>query len=350
MKLLSVIIPLYNSARWLPKCLDSVLSQDIAEEDLEIICINDGSPDGSEQIARQYQVEHPTSIVVLSQENQGPSGARNNGMKHASGKYLCFVDPDDYVEPNVFGELLRKMEDQQLDMLRFDYRIVDEGYQPVNKREFELAFDYSPCVMSGAEFLANRLDYACNIWMYFYRADVIVKNDIWCFTGDYFDDTPWLPLVLLRSDRLGICDTVVYDYQERSDSLVKATNLVQIKKKNKGYMLLLRLLLEEMKGINGGEEEHDSMKVIKGVRLSNSVREGIVTWYKMMLTHSVLSLLTSTAVYDFELRNVVLKELKNHGVFPLSSYRALPKNVGKIRLFNVCPKLAMRMVRMKQKL
>ena len=144
MKLLSVIIPLYNSSKWLPKCLDSVLSQDIPKELLEVICINDGSPDNSAQIARRYREDYPQSVVVLDQENQGPSGARNNGMRHATGKYLCFVDPDDYVEPQVFGRLVRQMEEERLDMLRFDYQIVSEDYKPIRKRDFELEFDYSP--------------------------------------------------------------------------------------------------------------------------------------------------------------------------------------------------------------
>lgn len=348
-KVLSVIIPLYNSAKWLPKCLDSVLSQDIAERDLEIICVNDGSPDDSEQIAKRYQAEHPSSIVVLSQENQGPSGARNNGMKNATGKYLCFVDPDDYVEPNVFGGLLKKMEEQQLDMLRFDYRIVDEGYLPVEKQDFELAFDYSPCVMTGAEFLANRLDIACNIWRYFYRTDIIVKNQIWCFTGDYFDDTPWLPLVLMISNRLGVCNTVVYVYQQRADSLVKSTTRLQTKKKNSGYLLLIRLLLEEMKGIKGEAVKHGNLKMIKDIKLDGSLQEKIVLWYKMMLTHSALSLLMNVAVYDFESRKAVLSELKNLDVFPLSSYKAASnKNLWKIHAFNSCPKLTMWLIHAKQ--
>ena len=111
MKTLSFIIPLYNSAQWLQKCLYSVLNQDIPESEMEIICINDGSPDDSADIAREIAKEHP-SIIVIDQENQGPSGARNNGMRRATGKYLCFVDPDDFVEPNVYGGLIRQMEEQ----------------------------------------------------------------------------------------------------------------------------------------------------------------------------------------------------------------------------------------------
>lgn len=347
MKLLSVIIPLYNSAKWLPKCLDSVLDQDVPLAELEVICINDGSPDNSEEIALKYQQKYPNTIVVLSQENQGPSGARNNGMKHATGKYLCFVDPDDYVEPQVFGGLIKKMTDGNLDMLRFNYHIVDENYKPVEKREFEKQFDYSPCVMSGAEFLANRLDIACNIWRYMYRTELITANEIWCFTGDYFDDTPWLPLVLMKAERLDICDTVVYDYQERSDSLVKANSLPRVKKKNQGFLLLIRLLLEEIKGLRGEKVSYDSMKVLRNANLSSDLCDKIVLWYQMMIAHCVISLLTSVAIYEYKSRRYVFKELNDLGVFPLSSYRASAKNINKIRAFNSCPRLMMGIIHLK---
>lgn len=343
MKKISVIVPLYNSAEWVEKCLFSILDQDIPEEEMEIICINDGSPDNSAEIAHDIGKEH-SSIVVIDQENQGPSGARNTGMRHATGKYLCFVDPDDYLEPNVFGGLIAQMEAQNLDMLRFDYKIVDENYNPVPKRDFERRFDYSADVMTGAEFLADRLDIACNIWRYLYRTELIVANNIWCFTGDYFDDTPWLPLVLMKAERVGVCDTVVYDYQVRNDSLVKTSNLSQVKKKNQGYLLLIRLLLEEIKGLYGKEVAHESMGVLRKLNLPVSLREKIVSWYKMMIAHSAISLLSSTALYDYKSRRDVLAELKEMGIFPLAVQRVSTKNKVKIGGYNVCPRLMMWMV------
>ena len=238
MKKLSFIIPLYNSAQWLEKCLYSVLNQDIPEADMEIICINDGSPDHSADLAREIAKEHPC-IIVIDQENQGPSGARNNGMRHATGKYLCFVDPDDFVEPNVYGSLIKQMEEQQLDMLRFDYQVVNEHYKIIPKRAFELQFDYTPQLMTGTEFLSDRLDIACNIWRYIYRTAIITENNIWCYTGDYYDDTPWLPLVLMKAERMNICSTVVYDYLERSDSLVNAKSDKAVQRKIDGGFMLL---------------------------------------------------------------------------------------------------------------
>ena len=349
MKLISVIIPMYNSAKWLPKCLDSVLNQDVAKTDLEIICINDGSPDNSEEIAKQYRSVYPDTVVVLKQENQGPSGARNNGIRHATGKYLCFVDPDDFVEPNVYGRLLKRMEDQRLDVLRFNYQIVDEEYRPVNKREFELQFDYSPCIMPGADFLANRMDIACHIWKYVYRTELITSNQIWCFTGDYFDDTPWLPMVLMKAERLGVCGTVVYDYQDRGDSLVKAMTPVSVKKKRDGYFLLIRLLQEEIEVLRGGQVNYPNMKALSTVRFESSKLDMIFRWYEMLMSHSAVALLTNSAIYDPASYKEDLRKLRDLRVFPLSKYKTVSISSLKVRLFNMFPLLMMKLLRTKNK-
>lgn len=327
MKKLSFIIPLYNSAQWLQKCLYSVLNQDIPEDQMEIICVNDGSPDNSAEMAREIAKEHP-SIIVLDQENQGPSGARNTGMRHATGKYLCFVDPDDYVDPNVYGGLIRQMEDEQLDILRFDYQVVNENYEIIPKRPFELAFDYTPQLMTGSEFLANRLDIACNIWRYIYRRTIITDNNIWCFVGDYYDDTPWLPLVLMKAQRLNICNTVVYDYLERSDSLVNASSPRAVQRKIDGSFMLLDLLQDEMKDIKDN---------------------GMLDWYHRMIAHSVLSLLTMIAVYQYDQRKEYLIRLKQYNILPLSTNRNSKKNIRKIKLINLCPPVYLWLVHIKNR-
>ena len=336
MKTLSFIIPLYNSAQWLRKCLDSVLNQDISLEQMEVICVNDGGPDNSADIAREYIKAYPDTFVVLDQENQGPSGARNNGMRHATGKYLCFVDPDDYVEPNVYGRLVKQMEDENLDMLRFNYQSVDENYQPVNKPVFEKKFDYSPKLMSGAEFIATRLNLACNIWRYIYRREIITENGIWCFTGDYYDDTPWLPLVLMQAERMNICDTVVYDYMERSDSLVKTKNPKMMKRKADGVVLLLKYLEDERKSIVDGR-----------LSVGEKWKEGVIAWYKMVEAHAVIGLLTNIGTALFSDREAYLKQLKALRIFPLSDYKATNKASRKIRVANISPMVLIWLIRLK---
>ena len=110
---LSIIVPLYNSEKYLPKCLDSLLNQDIPEQDYELILVDDGSPDGSREIAEEYALRH-SNIIVLTQSNKGTSGARNTGIRRACGRYLCFVDPDDFILENSFSVLIRRMEEHHL--------------------------------------------------------------------------------------------------------------------------------------------------------------------------------------------------------------------------------------------
>lgn len=325
MKTLSFIIPLYNSAQWLQKCLYSVLDQDIPENEMEIICVNDGSPDNSADLAREIAKDHPC-IIVIDQVNQGPSGARNTGMHHATGKYLCFVDPDDFVEPNVYGGLIKQMEDEQLDMLRFDYQVVNEHYEVIPKRAFELKFDYTPQLMTGTQFLSERLDIACNIWRYVYRTEIITKNNIWCYTGDYYDDTPWLPLVLMKAERMNICDTVVYDYLERSDSLVNAKSPKAAQRKIDGGLMLLDILTEQLKSIDDA---------------------GVRSWYNRMIAHSVVSLMTLIGVYQYDKRNMYWKRIKDYGIFPLTTDEEYKKKDRKIFLINHFPVMFFFMIHLK---
>jgi glycosyltransferase involved in cell wall biosynthesis len=325
-KTLSFIIPLYNSAQWLQKCLYSVLNQDIPESEMEIICINDGSPDNSADIAREIAEEHPC-IIVIDQENQGPSGARNNGMRHATGKYLCFVDPDDFVEPNVYGGLIKQIEEQQLDMLRFNYQIVNEHYEVIPKRPFELKFDYTPQLMTGTQFLAERLDIACNIWRYIYRTEIIIKNNIWCYTGDYYDDTPWLPLVLMKAERMNICNTVVYDYLERSDSLVNSKSPRAVQRKIDGGLMLLEILTEQLKAITD---------------------VGVRSWYDRMISHSVVSLMTLIGAYQYDKRKEYIQQLNRWHIFPLMKYSG-NKQSTKVRLLNFSPRLFLWLLHIKNK-
>lgn len=345
-KILSVIIPLYNSAQWVEKCLDSVLNQDIPVEQMEIICINDGSPDNSADIVRDKSEEVRSKngyspIVVLEQENQGPSGARNNGMRHATGKYLMFVDPDDYVEPNTFGGLIEQMEREQLDMLRFNFNTVDEYDTVLPVRGDDAAFDYTPELMTGAEFLANRLGIGCNIWRYVYRTEIITKNEIWCYTGDYFDDTPWLPLVLLKAERMNVVDTIVYDYLERSDGLVKATNPRTIQRKIDGHVLLQKYLIDGLERLEDASQEArgDRQRVIAGVK----------NWYKKMIAFSVVKWMNLVAIYQYENNREAICRLKSNGLLPLNFTKLDRKMQRHACMINISPRMYVDLLHLKNR-
>lgn len=155
MKLLSIIVPMYNSEKWLPKCVESLLRQDIPLEEYEIILVDDGSPDGCRKMAEEYSARY-SNIIVLTRPNGGTSAARNTGIHTAQGKYLYFVDPDDYILENSLKAILHRMEEESLDVLRFAYTEVDEAGNEAHSVKHPEPIDYSPGVMDGCAFMAER--------------------------------------------------------------------------------------------------------------------------------------------------------------------------------------------------
>ena len=124
-RLVSVIIPIYNVAKYLPKCVDSVLAQ--TYQNLEIILIDDGSTDGSGKICDEYAAKD-NRIRVIHQPNSGVSAARNAGLDVAGGEYIGFVDPDDYIHPKMYQTLLECIENSRADIAMCDFfRVSEDG-------------------------------------------------------------------------------------------------------------------------------------------------------------------------------------------------------------------------------
>lgn len=323
---LSIVVPLYKSEQYLHKCLDSLLQQDIPLEDYEIILVNDGSPDRSKEIAEEYAAKY-SNIIVLSQENKGASGARNYGLKEASGEYIRFVDPDDYIPANSLKGFIQQMDEQQLDMLRFNYKVVDEEYKEIDKLLSASLVNYTPGIMDGGAFLEQRLCYACYIWTFVFRTSVIKDNDIYFYEGDFYDDTPWTPRVCLASRRVNSIDVVGYYYYQSPGSILRSSSPTVNRRKIEGQ----RFLINDLK------------------RQSEDVKQGCgLSWYKGMIAHCAISLLLLVARHEFTLRKEVCKELRELGVFPLSDYQATLKTKRKIRLANISPRLFVVLMHLKR--
>jgi len=121
---LSIIIPAYKVERFIEKCIRSLEAQDIPKTDYEIIVTNDGSPDKSSEIVRKLQAEF-SNLILIDQENQGVSMARNNAIAMAKGKYILPIDPDDYVLPNTFHRFLERAEQEDLDGFYLGFEVFD---------------------------------------------------------------------------------------------------------------------------------------------------------------------------------------------------------------------------------
>lgn len=121
--MISIIVPIYNVELFLPKCIESLLIQ--TYQDLEVILVDDGSLDGCAQICDSYQKKDPR-IVVIHQPNRGVSAARNAGLAIARGDYIGFVDPDDWVAPEMYGEMLSAIQSTQTDLAICGYDYYSE--------------------------------------------------------------------------------------------------------------------------------------------------------------------------------------------------------------------------------
>lgn len=133
--MISIIIPIYKVEKYLSQCIDSLISQ--TESDIEIILVDDGSPDACGEICDEY-AKNDNRIVVIHQPNKGVSAARNAGLDIAKGEYIGFVDPDDWVAPEMFGEMLKVMSSNDVEFVICGYDYYDEaGYLDKKRRYVE---------------------------------------------------------------------------------------------------------------------------------------------------------------------------------------------------------------------
>lgn len=128
--ILSIIIPVFNAAQFLNSCLTSALNQNLDLTQFEIIIINDGSTDNSDEIIERFKSNH-TNIVSISQVNSGVSVSRNKGLDAAKGKYILFLDADDYLEDDGLKKLLLTAENRDLDLLYFIINRVNQADQKI---------------------------------------------------------------------------------------------------------------------------------------------------------------------------------------------------------------------------
>ena len=133
MKKVSVIVPVYNTEQYLKKCIESLLNQTL--EEIEIVIVNDGSTDHSKQILEEYANNYKDKVKLFSKENGGQASARNLALKNCEGKYIGFLDSDDYVKPEMFEKLYKKAEAEILDYVGCGYMdfTYKEGKQVVLK-------------------------------------------------------------------------------------------------------------------------------------------------------------------------------------------------------------------------
>lgn len=211
----SIIIPVYNSEKYLHKCLDSVTNQTL--KDIEIICINDGSTDNSLNILNEY-ASNDKRFVVISQKNQGQAIARNNVLNIASGEYIGFVDSDDFVELDMFEKMYSLAIENNCDTIYCNYDRFWEGnkHLEIANKFDEYNIDIKPNTIfswGGAikKCVLKNIPYICMNKLI--KTDLIKNNNIKFADKKIFaEDVIFSINVLLRSQRCLYTSDVLYHY------------------------------------------------------------------------------------------------------------------------------------------
>lgn len=160
---ISIIIPVYNTEKYLDECLQSIIKQNIDCHDYEIICVNDGSTDESLEVLYRLKKNHPTSnIIIINQENSGVCSARNAGINIAQGDYIWFIDSDDYIEKNVLAELKEKAYSANYDRIIFGHYYFTDNGEKHDKKDMKINTLWFDSVVTRSIFkreflLANNL-------------------------------------------------------------------------------------------------------------------------------------------------------------------------------------------------
>lgn len=219
----SFIVPVYNMEKYLKKCLDSLVKQTFS--DFEIVIVNDGSTDKSEKIIEKYKNKYP-NIKVINQKNKGLSEARNEGVKKAKGKYIIFIDSDDYVEKKLLEQIDKKIDDN--DILRF--QIVTENEDGSNKKYFnEIGFSDESGVHAFEKITNYR--FVETAWCYVFSKKFWNENNFKFLKGVYHEDFGLIPFVIYKAKKVSSVNYVGYHYVQRQGSIINNSDYEKTVKK-----------------------------------------------------------------------------------------------------------------------
>ena len=326
---LSIVVPIYNVAPYLRKCVDSLITQDIS--DYEIILVDDGSTDNSGAIADEILNTHSQSpiancqIKVVHQLNGGLSAARNSGIKIAQSDYILFVDSDDYLQPNCLGDLIAQAEIDELDVLRFRYQNVDEkGEVFAPYKDMTNYNDYSSIPTDGLSFLNERMGTQCYAVQFILRRELALQEQ---FTPDiYFEDTDWTPRMLLRAKRVASTDLVVYNYLWREGSITLCQKDIAKQRKQ----------LQDKMGL-----------LVRLNQWGNTVADR--RWFGSMISSLVVNIVGMLAGSFYAERREYIKQIKSLGILPISIFHIAPRAKRKVRMINLSLRLAIELLHIKNK-
>lgn len=213
--LISIIIPIYNSEKYLKKGLDSCIEQ--TYDNIEIICVDDASTDGSKEFVENYVKKYPEKVVqICLKKNVGQGGARNAGIEAAKGKYICFLDSDDYLDTNLCKDVFEVVKDTNADLVYFDF-------YKVNANEI-----YPVELISQEDVPYWHHNTGCAVWLQVIKKEILIYNHLLSPEKMRAADDAITPLWKFYAPKKIKLQKPYYYYVNRDDSLVNSTTVDKV--------------------------------------------------------------------------------------------------------------------------
>lgn len=206
--LITVVIPIYNVEKYLERCIKSIINQ--TYKNIEILLVNDESPDNSKEIMEKYK-ENDKRIKCFYKKNGGLSDTRNYAINIASGKYICFIDGDDYIENTFVEKLYNKIIEDKSDLAWCNFNLVNDDGK------------YDEIIINDKNIYDFEMPSACNK---LYNVDIFKKNNIYFPVGIWYEDLATTPRILFSTNKISWVNEGLYNYYFNDKSI---TNTYSIK-------------------------------------------------------------------------------------------------------------------------
>lgn len=282
--LVSVIVPVYNVDRYIEECLDSIVKQTYQE--LQIIVIDDGSTDESNQKVRPYLSD--SRFQLIEQANTGLSGARNTGLGASCGKYVLFVDSDDYLALKAIEELVDSLEKNHAELIRFNGRAFLDGLnEPIKQNNY----DFSHRLQEGVKYTddrfgVNRRTFASPVYLYMVKREVIEQNNLSFYEGILHEDELFTTQVFLTSRSMIYTNAFYYNRRYRENSIMTDQSQERLKQTFDSYLIIFKeleklylneiyskeqkkLIKRQMLSIYSGLKKNDLIEVLNEKKINN---------------------------------------------------------------------------------
>lgn len=240
--LLSVIVPVYNAEKYLPRCLDSLLNQGLSKEEMEVVCVDDGSTDRSREVIQSYAGKSGGAVrLIENPQNQGCPASRNRGMEKARGEVIAFCDADDYLAEGAYAAVLDQHWREGLDVIRFTSRTMDNYSRKhwTEPAEIDLSIDYQG---DGHGFYLTMMPYF--VWQLLIRKSFVMSHEVRFRNYTLCDDAAFCLDLMMANPRMISVRANIYRYVVEPDSLTTARNTEKMRCIVDSYLQMMTSMQE----------------------------------------------------------------------------------------------------------